>query len=205
MASTEKMISVDVDQIITTDATTLTSLQAVRSQWYISSFLQVLLQTLTIDSVATILPYLEWIEQISKALAVRTHQPFVTYTKPTIVRSSYDFCEDGCRCTQFYTVGPPVCHRHHFVHHILRDDVESVIRVLKRGCNAIELKSITCSVKTITYVTRRMQGELEYLEQIGPDAELYHRHNVVRPRRKERVVKPRPAVKRDDNFFKVLG
>lgn len=199
-----------IDDIIKTDPEPISSNELMQYECSISYFIQVLIENsdgkakfnratdavtteeLNFDKLSTIVEYLEWISAVSELLCKRIGQQMITTSRssstPTIVRSSYNFCNKYHQCKKFYSKQDiPSCKEHHYVHALLKYDVDSVIafirHILKRSSGSIfkeEIDDIYISIKTICYVTRHMAKEISYIDYITKsNSETYHRNNPI--------------------------
>ena len=142
------------------------------------------------EKIDTIIEYLQWISIASDNLAKRINQPILfrkPQDRPSIVRSSYNFCMKYTQCKNFYSKNElPTCKEHHYVHSQLRYDVESIIYFLRyvddTGIKMTkeDLNNLYLSIKTICFVTRHMAKEISYIDYITKsNSETYHRNNPV--------------------------
>ena len=151
------------------------------------------------DKMADIIEYLKWISESCKVLAGRIGQELITYGQtempPKIIRSSYNFCSRYTKCKSFYNFErqvPVTCDQHHFVHAILKNDVDSIISYLSYVLiNRTELSldnvnDFQLSIKTIGFVTKHMAKEICLIDiKTKNNSELYHRNSApkkVKPR-----------------------
>lgn len=146
---------------------------------------------LTIEKLTDIISYLSWISLSAGILADRIQQEHMHFVLdenyPRIVRSSYNFCVKYTQCKNYYTKKEkPTCNEHHFVHSILKYDVDSVIAFLRHivGKNRLlswdERESVYSSIKTVCFVTRHMAKEIGYIDYLTKkNSEDYHRSNPI--------------------------
>ena len=157
---------------------------------------------LTEDKMADIIIYLKWISNTCKFLATKISQELLIYKsyfnyKPTIIRSSYNFCTKYTQCKNFYSKYEiPTCTEHHYVHSLLKYDVDSVIifmeYMLDNTISLIpeEINNIYLSVKTICFVTRHMAKEISYIDYITKNnSETFHRSNPIDVSRRKNLKK----------------
>jgi hypothetical protein len=143
--------------------------------------------------------YLDWLGNGCDVLAKRIGQVrcekivVQPATKPTITRSSYNFCQKTSQCKDFYVGNSePRCTEHHFVHSILKSDIDSLTTFV-RYCtgNIVEIldtdyDNIFSSLRTICYVTRHMAKEIANVEiGSGSSSEAYHRNNPANYNKKK--------------------
>lgn len=196
--------SICIEEIIKNDASLLSSNQVIQYECSIAYFIQVLIENstnlsknkfekimdinLTIDKLKNIKEYLSWISLSSEILAKRIGQTLLVYkydNKPSINRSSYNFCTKYTQCKNFYNKHEtPSCKEHHYVHSLLKYDIDSVIEFLDYIINnnldlsKNDLHNIYLSIKTICFVTRHMAKEISYIDYITKNnSEVFHRSN----------------------------
>lgn len=104
---------------------------------------------------------------------------------PTIIRSSYNFCVNFTKCKNFYNKNePPTCKSHHYVHSLVKYDTDSVINFLQYVCHnkpnlTIEsVDNLHSSAKTMYYVIKHMQKELNHVKIFTTEYEFFHRNNL---------------------------
>ncbi|XWV25668.1 mg301 protein [Tupanvirus deep ocean] len=214
LENTTKCIS--VEDILLKDPNTLTSYELIKHECSIAYFVQVLMEgstinnkikslkphdsDLTIDKMQSIVEYLNWISISSETLAKRINQELLVYkpdSKPCIVRSSYNFCTKYTQCKNFYSKHEtPNCKEHHYVHSLLKYDVDSVIvflnHVIKNSLSMTkeELNNLYLSIKTICFVTRHMAKEISYIDYITKNnSETFHRSNPIELNKKKNITK----------------
>ncbi len=125
------------------------------------------------DKLNDIIIYLKWISNSSIILSNRIGQSIIQYDHsakvgiPAIIRSSYNFCTDATRCKNFYNKNEiPTCTKHHYVHSLLKYDIDSVVAFLTYIINEnIQITKeyfddLYLSIKTIYYVSKHMQKEI---------------------------------------------
>ena len=212
-----------VEDILKKNYESLTSNQLIQYECSIAYFIQVLMEgsnvnkiksykihdtNLTFEKLADIVIYLSWISSASEILAKRIGQEllaFVPDNTPSIVRSSYNFCTGCTQCKKFYRKHEtPICKEHHYVHSLLKYDVDSVIfflgQIIKNNVtmNKEELNNLYLSIKTICFVTRHMAKEISYIDYITKNnSENFHRNNPIDLTRKKPMVK---KIWHNDNF-----
>ncbi|XWV26634.1 hypothetical protein QJ857_gp0427 [Tupanvirus soda lake] len=214
LENTTKCIS--VEDILTKDPNSLTSYELIKYECSIAYFVQVLMEgstnnnkiksvkshdsELTFDKMQSIVEYLTWISLSAETLAKRINQELLVYKpdpKPCIVRSSYNFCTKYTQCKNFYSKHEtPNCKEHHYVHSLLKYDVDSVIvflnYVIKNGLTMTkeELNNLYLSIKTICFVTRHMAKEISYIDYITKNnSETFHRSNPIELNKKKNITK----------------
>jgi hypothetical protein len=204
--STENTKIIIVDDILDKDPNILSSYEVMQYECHIAYFVQVLMEgsngnnkiksnksydnELTFDKMQSIVEYLSWISFASEILAKKINQEVLVYNpelKPSIVRSSYNFCTQYTRCKNFYSKHEiPTCKEHHYVHSLLKYDIDSVIIFLnyvvenKFTMTKEELNNLYLSIKTICFVTRHMSKEISYIDYITKNnSEAFHRNNPI--------------------------
>lgn len=195
--------SICVDDILKKDPEKLSSYENMQNECSIAYFMQVFVEgsncknrirrieyDLPIDKIQSIIEYLTYISNVSKVLAIRIQQPisqYITTMPPVIVRSSYNFCAKTIHCKCFYIKdGKPTCKDHHYVHSMLKYDVDSVIAFLTNVVdnNIVmdkeDYNNLYLSIKTICYVTRHMAKEISFINYVtSNNSEMYHRNNPL--------------------------
>lgn len=156
--------------------------------------------------------YLKWIHNSSKNLAERIGQTSTVFHPlfdkggvPLIIRSSYNFCTGAHRCKNFYNKKEmPKCRNHHYVHILLKCDVESLITFINHIIsNKIiplpeQLSNFYLSVKTIWYVIKTMHCEINHVHyDTNGNSEPYHRNNIFDGQKKNSYVKNSSFVTRE--------
>lgn len=204
-----------VEDILNKATNELSSNQLIQYECSIAYFIQVLMEgsninkiksyktydaELTNDKMNDILQYLAWISNTCEILAKRINQELLVYVSeenPSIVRSSYNFCTGCTQCKKFYRKHEiPNCKEHHYVHSLLKYDIDSVIvflqYVIKNNItmNKEELNNLYLSIKTICFVTRHMAKEISYIDYITKNnSEIFHRNNPIDLTKKKVVSK----------------
>src|SRR5579872_1864642 len=148
-----------------------------------------------IDKINDIITYLEWMSTASGLLAQRIKQETVNYVpenplNPSIVRSSYNFCTKNTQCKKFYCRNEtPTCNEHHYVHNVLKYDIDSVVYFLKHVLSEEPMptpladldhltQNLSLSIKTICFVIRHMSKELNCIDYVTKsNSEVFHRSN----------------------------
>jgi len=213
-----------VDDILKKNPEILSSNELIRDECSIAYFIQVLMEgstankirstkihdtELTYDKMQNIIEYLHWISLASENLAKRIKQELLIYhpeQKPAIIRSSYNFCTKYTQCKNFYSRHEtPNCKEHHYVHSLLKYDVDSVIVFLKYiiknnlTISKEELNNLYLSIKTICFVTRHMAKEINYIDYITKNnSETFHRNNPIELNRKKII--PKKIWNDDDKY-----
>lgn len=155
---------------------------------------------LTFEKIESIIEYLQWISNACIFLAKKIGQeiiPFKCTDPPTIIRSSYNFCSMYTHCKNFYSKQQePTCTEHHYVHSLLRNNIESLIEYLNYvnknnlPFNKEKTDNINMSIKTICFVTRHMAKEISYIDDITKkNSELFHRNNPINVNKKKSTTK----------------
>lgn len=153
---------------------------------------------MSLDRLNDIIIYLAWISSACEVLAKRIGQEIIKMDfgsdlkvdltdTPSIIRSSYNFCVKSTQCKNFYNKNEfPVCKNHHYVHSLLKYDIDSIIVFLRYIANnnldltIDQLNNIYLSIKTICFVTRNMHREIYYIHYITKNnSEPYHRNNPI--------------------------
>lgn len=204
-----------IEDILNKNPEQLTSNETIQYECSIAYFIQVLIEgsnlnkikslknhdnNLTFEKIADIITYLKWISNACKILSKRINQELLVYQyddKPFIVRSSYNFCTKYTQCKNFYSKHEiPSCKEHHYVHSLLKYDIDSVISFLQYiidntiSVNKEEFNNIYLSIKTICFVTRHMAKEISYIDYITKNnSETFHRNNPIDFGRKKNIVK----------------
>lgn len=185
-----------IDDILKKNKVSLLSYELLQCECSISHFVQVLLEdmekmpekNITMEKITSIIEYLEWISDTCGILAKRISQKLLFHEKydiPKIIRSSYNFCMKNTQCKNFYVKNAsPDCKDHHYVHSLLKYDVDSILLFLKYIVkNNIKLTSehlsdLNLSIKTICFVTRHMAKEINYINHITKNnSEQFHKNN----------------------------
>lgn len=199
-----------VDDILKKDPSSFTSNELIQYECSIAYFIQVLMEgsinnkiksskiydnDLTFEKIQSIIEYLEWISLACETLAKKIGQELLVFEedKPSIVRSSYNFCIKYTQCKNFYSkYETPNCKEHHYVHSLLKYDIDSVIAFLKYVIknNIVmskeELNNLYLSIKTICFVTRHMAKEISYIDYITKNnSETFHRNNPIEINKKK--------------------
>lgn len=216
--------SLCVDDIITMEPESITSAELMQYECSIAYFIQVMLEGNTnkipgrsdiefpLDKITSIIEYLKWISLSCGVLAKRIGQETISYvssnfsselkhvipdSKPMIIRSSYNFCNKYTQCKNFYSKNEsPTCREHHYVHSLLKYDIDSVICFLSYiiiNNNQLEkddMHNLYLSIKTICFVTRHMAKEINYIDYITrKNSETFHRNNPCELLKKKISVK----------------
>lgn len=197
-----------IEDILKIEVPKLTSNEIIQYECSITYFIQVLLEgsntnklksfkthdcvgcDLSLDKMNDIISYLRWISTASAVLAKRINQTPLAYNfdaKPSIIRSSYNFCTRYTQCKNFYSKHEePSCKEHHYVHAILKYDIDSIIAFLSylsennKQISVDEYNSLYLSIKTICFVTRHMAKEISYINYITKNnSEAFHRNNPI--------------------------
>nr|AEX63045.1 hypothetical protein mv_L843 [Moumouvirus Monve] len=190
-----------VEDIIKKNQLGLSSNELIQDESSVAYFIQMMLESVTKikfqetknlneEKINSIIEYLEWISKTSDILANRIKQTTINYMPdkiPTIIRSSYNFCAAFTQCKKYYKKNEePTCEEHHYVHALLKYDVDSVIAFLKYIIkNKLSLSdddsnNLYLSIKTICFVTRHMAREISFIEYLTKNnSEEYHRNNPI--------------------------
>jgi len=151
-------------------------------------------ENLDSEKITDIITFLKWLSNASELLASRINQPkiinnkhIISRSKPSIVRSSYNFCPKYTQCKNFYNKNEtPTCKEHHYVHSILKYDIDSVVNFLQYnidnnlGLEGDDFNNFYSSIKTICFVTRHMAKEIDYIHYITKNnSELFHKNNPI--------------------------
>lgn len=194
ITTTKKTI---IEDIILKNVKNLTAYENIKYQYALSYIIQGILDKyinfefgLDQDKIIDIIEYLTWFSESSHELSKRIGQDVNNYdynpeNKPEIIRSSYNFCEKNVFCKYFYIrKGEPTCKEHHYVHALVKHDVDSVLNFLKYAIkNKIKISkndynNIYLSIKTLCFVTKHMENEISRIDNsLKHDSELFHRNN----------------------------
>lgn len=199
---------VDVDKILETEPSVNSStFDLIYYQYSISYFTQAVLNDskkpdseniLTADKIEAITSYMLWISKSSKILATKIGQELYTDNITGLVRSSYNFCPNCSQCKNFYNKNEaPTCKFHHFVHSLMKYDVDSIIFFLRERKVEIrgeDFNNLCSSIKTVCYVTKRMFREIDIIRSIPRiNYEDFHRNNPFdMPKKKKQPVNNKP-------------
>lgn len=199
-----------IEEIIEKQADNMRSVDIMQTECSIAYFIQVFLENYSNNSEQIILEktqrddiltYLKWISNASIILASRIGQElFDPPQSHDIIRSSYNFCQKYTHCMDFYCRDEtPTCREHHFVHSLLKYDVDSVISYLtslnfdahsSKLISGNEYKNLHLSVKTICFVTRHMAKEIGYIDYMSKfNGDIFHRNNPFDTRKKKNMIK----------------
>ena len=195
---------IDVDTIILQNPEKIKSYELIHNECSISYFIQALIDgnnsgkfktlktfnsILTNEKILYIIEYLKWMSLVSKTLANRIGQELIQYVSdtpiPKIVRSSYNFCTKYAQCKNFYSIREePSCTEHHYVHSLIKYDIDSIIFFLEyiigSGLEISDENSnnLHLSIKTICFVVKHMCKEISFIDHITKnDSENFHRNN----------------------------
>lgn len=207
-----------IEDILNINMNDLNSNDLIQYQCSVAYFIQVLIEgtsinriktlkthdkELTKDKITDVIQYLKWISNACTILASRINQEILTYTPnkntcvPSIIRSSYNFCNKYTQCKNFYSKHEiPTCKEHHYVHSLLKYDIESVINFLKFvvehdvDMSKEHLTDLYLSIKTVCFVSRHMAKEINYIHYITKNnSETFHRNNPMEISRKKNFIK----------------
>ncbi len=219
--------NISIEETIKRDPNKIDANELIHFECTISYFIQVLLENsigkkiktdteikvsnLDCEKIKDIISYLKWIANSCESLANRIGQALIIYnesTKPSIIRSSYNFCSKSVQCKNFYSKNElPTCKEHHYVHCILKYDIDSVIHyleyVIKHSVvmSDEELNNLYSSIKTICFVTRHMSREINYIHYITKNnSNCFHRNNPADFKKKNCHIKKNQIQKK--NFQK---
>jgi hypothetical protein len=219
VVNNEQKKVLSVDEIVKIEIDNCKSCELIEYQWLVSKYSQELFETMLKSSdpensnynhqesikislddenhekIKSIISYLKWISYTSSILANRIGQELLTDTEHTgqyIVRSSYNFCDNTSSCKNFYhKTEKPICSDHHYVHSILRHDIDSVVSYLVKIENfnkfiyTDEFNNILSSMKTICFVSNHMRIEIEHVNFVTKNnSEHFHRNNPFTIRKK---------------------
>lgn len=191
------VIIVCIDDILQTDIGNMSSFEILRNQCHVAYFIQQIYQQMpdkiymfSKETLVNIYGYFEYLSKCSSILAERIGQTPLLYRtnhnrKPYIIRSSYSFCNKYTQCRNFYCkITCPTCTDHHFVHNILKHDIDSVMAFLKymieRNATFTEEdeRNFLLSIRTICFVTRHMANEIADIHSLtDKKSENFHRNN----------------------------
>ena len=182
-----------IEDIIEKNPADMTSSEILRCECSVAYFVQILIEeiingatvSVTEEKNTDILSYLQWISDMSGILSKRIGQKPIDNCPGSITRSSYNFCPKYVQCRNFYNIDEsPTCSNHHYVHSILKNDVDSIINSLKIHkqnlyTNKDYIIELSISINTICFVTRHMANELNYIDNITKNSsEKFHRNNI---------------------------
>lgn len=205
--------SICVEDVIAKNIENLTAFEIIHYEYSVIYYVQNLLvsavpttqepplsprqQTIVMDEdlLITVIEYMTWVLDASELLARRIGQELLPIEGSNLVRSSYNFCPRNVQCKSFYCKNElPTCKDHHFVHTLVRHDIQSVILFLN---NIIQTQTIVSSndhsnllssIKTICFVMRHMSKEIQSIESnTGNNSEFYHRNNPADFTRKKNI------------------
>ncbi|AEQ32527.1 hypothetical protein [Acanthamoeba polyphaga mimivirus] len=192
-----------IEDIIKKNPIGISSNELIQQQCSVAYFIQMMIESatriklldtnnskLTSEKISSIVEYLQWISHTSGILANRIDQQLFNYIpdkNPVIVRSSYNFCLAFTQCKKYYSKYEiPTCREHHYVHSLLKYDVDSIINFLKYitknkiSLSDEETNNLYLSIKTICFVTRHMAREISYIDYITKhNSEVFHRNNPI--------------------------
>lgn len=199
--------SICIEEIIQKHPPQLLSCELIQYECSIAYFIQVLLETyahfktnkkieiISTDKIKNIIQYLNWISETSGVLAKRINQPTIRASPQiNLTRSSYNFCNEGTQCKCFYDIQiNPTCKNHHYVHSLLKHDVDSLIKFLENKMMELtiaDLQNVYLSIKTICFVSRHMAKEIGYVQYVTKNhAETFHRSNPFVVKEKKQISK----------------
>lgn len=199
-----------VEDILNENPEKYPSYELIQYEYYIASFIQTLIDgtinhkiksskiydnEFNLDKLLNISEYLQWISKACAILANRIGQELIIYQAqeyPAIVRSSYNFCTKNTQCKNFYNKDEkPNCKEHHYVHSLLKHDIDSVIHFLshiiknKSEMTDEYINNLFLSIKTICFVTKHMTKEINYINYVTlNNSETFHRNNPVEIKKK---------------------
>ncbi|AZL89541.1 hypothetical protein QKC54_gp0275 [Megavirus baoshan] len=198
-----------IEDIIKKNHINTSSNELIQQQCSVAYFIQMMIESvtriksldtndskLTSEKILSIIEYLQWISKTSGILANRIGQQLFNYIpdkNPIIVRSSYNFCLAFTQCKKYYSKHEiPTCREHHYVHSLLKYDVDSIINFLnfitknKILLSDDETNNLYLSIKTICFVTRHMAREISYIDYITKNnSEIFHRNNPIETSKKK--------------------
>ena len=196
---TNEVKPIYIDDIIVKEINDdVNSYSIIQDQRSVSSFVQSLMESfmnynseteniIDFDKLESIYEYLSWIRDTSCILANRIGQNTTYYRKNngTIIRSSYNFCKKSEHCQFFYNKQEePTCTSHHYVHSLLKLDIESVLAFIRKTIDNQQTLTNSCinnvylSIKTICFVCCRMATEINIIHCLTRgNSEQFHRNN----------------------------
>lgn len=185
-----KDTTICIEDIIEIDPNNRSSRDLLQYICTIAYFVQVIIdkKSLSETNLKNIRDYYTWVSNCLEILAKRIKQPLIETNTSSISRSSYNFCQESVRCSRFYNVSKPSCNFHHYVHSLLKSDIDSILNYidywLKNG-GELDEKNIISSIKTICFVSRHMSREINYIHYItNGESENHHRSNTIRQKSK---------------------
>lgn len=209
----EEVEKICIEDILEKDIENLNSNKIIQYESMLAYYIQVLLESTILnklksqdnmnineefDKLNDIINYLTWISKSSEFLCKKIGQEIVHHIPdkhPIIIRSSYNFCTKNTQCKNFYNKDElPTCKEHHYVHSLLKYDIDSIINylsyIIKNNINLSkdDINNIYISIKTICYVTRHMSKEINCIDHItNNNSEFFHRNNPIQSIRKNMV------------------
>lgn len=152
------------------DFTNYTSLELLRSQDLLASYLSKSIVQNNNRSFDFLIRNLEWLKSCSETLAKRLGQKLIHHNehyirKNKIIRSSYKFCSFKNTCEYNYNKNQKGCYADHYVHNMIFADIEALIICLNKYYKneIISNKEVIKCVNTVSFVVKHMYEELNNL------------------------------------------
>ena len=152
------------------DVNNLTSLQLLKKQDLISSYISKSLQN-NIVQKNFLTDCIEFLKKTSEILSNKINLKIYSHNyefvkKDKIVRSSYKFCNYKHSCTYNYEKGKKGCYADHYPHHMVYADCDAILYCLGKYYEEeqeINNKEIIRCINTISFVIKHMYEELNNL------------------------------------------
>ena len=152
------------------DVNNLTSLQLLKKQDLISSYISKSLQN-NIVQKNFLTDCIEFLKKTSEILSNKINLKIYNHNyefvkKDKIVRSSYKFCNYKHSCTYNYEKGKKGCYADHYPHHMVYADCDAILYCLGKYYEEeqeINNKEIIRCINTISFVIKHMYEELNNL------------------------------------------
>ena len=152
------------------DVNNLTSLQLLKKQDLISSYISKSLQN-NIVQKNFLTDCIEFLKKTSEILSNKINLKIYSHNyefvkKDKIVRSSYKFCNYKHSCSYNYEKGKKGCYADHYPHHMVYADCDAILYCLSKYYEEeqeINNKEIIRCINTISFVIKHMYEELNNL------------------------------------------
>ena len=131
------------------------------------------LESISLGNLEGMIEKLEWIAKVCIFFSEKIDEPVGTNIHNTLHTSSYNFCTWKHKCRFNYRPMSDGCYSDHFVHHVLHDDIISVVNCIKHHLGGDEeeekeesqiedfdIIKIERILKTFKYVLEHMYNEL---------------------------------------------
>jgi hypothetical protein len=206
-------ILIKIDEIINnTDFNKYNSIEILKMQDIIISYLnKYVVQNNILDKIFFV-KLLSWLENSSNELAnkiklKRISHAFVNTKIPSIPRSSYKFCNFKDSCQYNYDDKKEGCYADHFVHNMVRADIEALIKYINLNSDATSVthnKEIIKCINTVSYVIHHMYDELKnvclYCKN-KKNIDQYHKNRHVSIKKNKKFYKSNKNKKYKKNTF----